>query len=402
MTHFIFGLGQGVRGGVVFSLPVIVWAYKGWRRLKQKILGFIQPAERRVFYLLANRHLMHLLIAVIVIIVATDAVRASTQTAAPFGESTLLFQAFKDEETVFDDADLPQLLEPDELDFFLDLPIEELEPELPVALQDQALTKIDVSPVGLPTTRTKTEEYLVLPGDTISSIADKFGISINTILWENKLGPYSIIRPSDKLVILPTTGVSHKIKKGDTLERLAKLYGVTTEEIKQFNNLATDSTLAPEQILIVPGGVPYAPTQPKVVKKPTVVVQPDLRPAPAGPGMLWPTTVRRISQYFSWRHPGIDIAGPTGTPIYAADDGVITLIEKKRTGYGWQIMIDHGNGFKTRYAHNSKILVSLGQRVSKGGVIAMMGSTGRSTGSHLHFEIYAFGRRINPFNYVKR
>jgi len=402
MTHFVFGLGRGVKGGVVFSLPVIVWGYKGWRRLKQKMLGFIQPAERRLFYLLANRHLMHLLIAIIVVIVATDAVRANTQTAAPFGESTLLFQAFQDEETVFDDSDQPQLLGPDEQDFFLDLPIEELEPELPVTLQDQALTKIDISPVGLPTTRVKTEDYLVLQGDTISSIADKFGISINTILWENKLGAYSIIRPGDKLVILPTTGVSHKVKKGDTVEKLAKLYGVTTEEIKQFNNLADDVTLALEQIIIVPGGVPYSAPKPKTVQKLPVVPPQSLLPAPVGPGMLWPTSVRRITQYFSWRHPGADIAGPVGTPIYAADDGVVTLVEKKRTGYGWQLMIDHGNGFKTRYGHNSKMLVSLGQRVSKGEVIALMGSTGRSTGPHLHFEVYAFGRRVNPFSYVKR
>ena len=120
-----------------------------------------------------------------------------------------------------------------------------------------------------------------------------------------------------------------------------------------------------------------------------------------GLGMLWPATVRRITQYFNWRHRGIDIAGPTGTLIYAALDGMVEISGWNSGGYGYQIVLRHSNGMKTRYAHSSKLFVSVGQKVTKGEVIALMGSTGRSTGSHLHFEVVVGGVRVNPFLYVK-
>lgn len=394
--------GQGLKNGVLFALPLILLLYKGWLVLKQTIFKILRPAEKRVFYIIANRYFVHLLIIIIATFAGLVANNVSAQADRPAGEDTLLFQAFKNSDTenqIFEDSGLPLVLEGGD-QFFLDLPPQELEPDLPSVMHDQALAGIEVSPFGLPMTRTGSEDYYVQAGDTVSTIADMFGVSINTILWENGLSVYSIIRPDQKLVILPVTGLSHEVRKNDTVERLAKTYGVLVDEIMEFNNLSAGASLSLKQELIIPGGVPYVPPKPKV----PVVKQPAPSPLPvvipSGARYMWPAAVRRLTQYFSWRHPGIDIAGPTGTPLYASNDGVVILTEKKRTGYGWQIMIDHGNGFQTRYGHASQILVGRGQRVQKGQLIGLMGSTGRSTGSHLHFEFYAYGRRVNPFNYV--
>lgn len=396
---FIF---KGAKSAASFSLPFLLWLYKSWLALRQRAARFLRPAEKRVFYLLANRYLVHFLIFVLVMLSSAGSLKASADTKhLTAGEGTMLFELLGQASEDIEEIGLPLELEGEE-GFFLDIPIQELEPDLPLVFEDQALFKIDISPIGLIPTRLSPEEYIVQAGDTITSIAQQFNVSVNTILWENKLGPYDIIRPGQKLTILPTTGISHKIKKGDTIERLAKLYGTTQEEIKSFNNLTEGEPLEIDRALIVPGGVPYSPPKPAMPKKQP---SPPTTPAPAkiaGPGLIWPTSVYRITQYFSWRHPGVDIAGPKGTPIYAADDGVVILVEQRSTGYGWQIMIDHENGFQTRYAHNSQNLVKVGQRVKKGEAIAAIGSTGRSSGPHVHFEIYVFGSRVNPLNYVRK
>ena len=108
----------------------------------------------------------------------------------------------------------------------------------------------------------------------------------------------------------------------------------------------------------------------------------------------------RITQYYSWRHHAIDIANKTGTPIYAADAGVIE-VAGWGAGYGNQIVINHGGGVKSRYAHMSKFYVKNGQKVSKGEAIGGIGSTGRSTGPHVHFEYIINGVKYNPLNYLK-
>lgn len=401
MGLFLLALGRALEQILVFFLPAFLVFYRLMWRLRQWFGRILLPVKRRVFYLLAHRFFVHLLIIIIAFWAWVGASRAGSDPASPVGEASLLFQSLETEEEIIQESGLPEFLPPDEADFFLDLPLEELEPDIALTNQGGAMMKIDVSPSGLASTRTQPEEYLVQPGDTLIDIADKFGVSINTILWENKLSVHSVIRPGQKLIILPITGISHKIKKGENVERLAKKYGVTTEEIISFNGLTTGQVLNLDQLLIIPGGVPVAPPLPAVIKKPAPV-QVVYPPVPSGPGMFWPAAATRISQYFSWRHPGLDIAGPRGTPVYAADDGIVTLVEKRRTGYGWQILINHENGFKTRYAHHSQILVVSGQRVKKGEMIALIGSTGRSSGSHLHFEIYSFNRRVNPLGYVKR
>ncbi len=257
--------------------------------------------------------------------------------------------------------------------------------------------------------RTSSIVYTIQNGDTISTIARRFGVSINTILWENNLKATSLIKPGMQLTVLPHSGVSHTVARGQTLGQIAKLYGVTNDEILKANNLTNPNQLTAGAKIIIPGGSQLASATPsrstsnqvatslrQIIgdKKPSSVI-------PSGGRMTWPTSGYRITQYFSYRHTGVDIANHIGTPIYAADSGTVVTVGYNRGGYGNQIIIDHGGGKKTRYAHLSAFDVRVGQKVTKGQYIGAMGSTGRSTGPHLHFEVIINGHVYNPLNYVR-
>lgn len=254
------------------------------------------------------------------------------------------------------------------------------------------------------------EVYTVQNGDTLSSIAFNFGITVNTILWENNLTAYSLIRPGDKLTILQDTGVSYKVGKGETLTAIANKYSVDSEEIILANKLSDDVKLSVGQTLFIPGGVKYYQSAPKTSSpsyNPIAVIK-DLIIPPASTviktgRMVWPTVGKRITQYFSWKHTGVDIANKIGTPVYAANSGTVTYAGWDTSGYGNRIDITGYDGIKTRYGHSSKLLVTKGQTVKAGDVIMLMGSTGRSTGPHLHFEVITDGvrNRVNPLNYIK-
>jgi murein DD-endopeptidase MepM/ murein hydrolase activator NlpD len=268
-----------------------------------------------------------------------------------------------------------------------------------IVKQDMASTRITKRP------RTGNINYTVLPGDTVSTIAEQFDISVSTILWENSLSAYSIIRPGDQLVILPTTGVTHTVAKGENLANIAMKYNVGENVVLETNKLASASNLQIGQKLLIPNGrkLEYASYKPVRVSGLSAirdfVSSPNAKPK-AGNKMNWPTAGARITQYFSWRHYAVDIANKIGTPIYAADSGTIEYVGWGK-GYGNQILINHGGGKKTRYAHLSKAFVKSGQEVSKGQNIGAMGSTGWSTGSHLHFEVIINGAKYNPLNYIK-
>lgn len=253
--------------------------------------------------------------------------------------------------------------------------------------------------------RTEIISYVVKKGDTISTIAQNFGISVSTILWENDLNAYSVIRPGDKLDILPFNGVKHKISKGENLGYIANKYDVEISEITEANNITANSTLSLGQALMIPNGKKVyakAPEKKQVTTYDaikTIVKAPNATPV-AGNKMQWPTEGHRITQYYNWRHHGLDIGNKTGTPLYAADAGTVE-VAGWGTGYGYQVLIDHGGGKKTRYAHASKLHVKVGDKVVKGETIAAMGSTGWSTGPHLHFEVIINGKKYNPLNYIK-
>lgn len=259
-------------------------------------------------------------------------------------------------------------------------------------------------------TRTRVESHVVQEGETLGSIAREYGISVETILAANKLRGPSLIHPGDKLRILPMDGIAYVVRGGDTLKKIAATYKSDPDRIREANGLANASELSIGDELILPDGELPPPPPPKRSASIASNLRDIFIPSTArnGDRFLWPTAVRRITQLFGareWgmRHTGLDIGGPVGTPIYAADDGVVIGSGWNRGGYGNMIIIDHGSGWFTRYGHSSKLLVVAGDSVKKGEIIAFMGSTGRSTGPHLHFEIMTgdIHHRINPLNYIR-
>ncbi len=261
--------------------------------------------------------------------------------------------------------------------------------------------------------RTEIIKYTVQTGDTISTIASRFGITINTVLWANNLGSYSIIRPGQELNILPYSGLLYTVKSGDSLSRISSLYDIESSEIVEKNNLNENQGLKIGQELILPGAskITYSSPSTSTTKTPTnnnssVTTNPvnkvENATAVDDDSMVWPTEGHRITQYFTWSHNGLDIANKIGTPIYAAEAGTVEIAATGwNGGYGNTILINHGNGTKTRYGHLTSLYVKKGDKVAKGENIGTMGSTGRSTGPHIHFEVVINGTRYNPLNYIK-
>ncbi len=233
-------------------------------------------------------------------------------------------------------------------------------------------------------------EYIVESGDTFSSITAKYDVSLETILWANDLSSKSIIRPGQKLVILPVSGVVYHIKKGDTLSEIAETYKGKSPEIITFNGLSSEGDIFIGDILIIPNGKMPAPKTYYAASQ-----------VPIGSSyFICPHAVCRITQGLHW-YNAIDFGGKCGDPIYAAAAGIV-----QRVKYGWNggagnyLTILHPNGVVTMYGHIQKSLVAPGQAVSQGQMIALMGGkpgtsgAGRSTGCHVHFGVR--GSR-NPF-----
>jgi murein DD-endopeptidase MepM/ murein hydrolase activator NlpD len=242
--------------------------------------------------------------------------------------------------------------------------------------------------------------YTVEPGDNVSTISEQFGVSVETLLWNNgnlEDNP-DYLSLGDVLTILPVSGVYHTVADGDTLESIAEQYKASVEAIIAWegNYLTEPYTITAGQKLIVPGGrKPY--------KVRHVVAWSGDIPVGAsrGTGMFgWPMS-GYITQRYHEYHPAVDIAAPEGTPIKAADSGYVAVVGRSDTGYGRYVLIDHGNGFQTLYGHFSVMFVEVGQSVGKGQTIGLCGSTGKSTGPHVHFEIKLNGVRRNPLIYLK-
>lgn len=243
--------------------------------------------------------------------------------------------------------------------------------------------------------------YQVQNGDSVLDIATRFDLHPETITWANgelESNP-DLLRLGQTLLILPIDGVYHTIVAGDTLSRIASQYDAQVEDIVTcpYNDIPPDGTLVPGQKLIVPGG-----TKPYIPRQVTAYHGPIPEDALRGTGIFsWPTS-GRITDRFGYKtlggrwHTGLDIAGNVGTPIYAADAGFVTFAGMTQSGYGKLVIVDHGNGYVTYYAHLSAFYVSIGQSVNKGVLVGAMGSTGNSSGPHLHFEIRHKGVPRDP------
>lgn len=257
-------------------------------------------------------------------------------------------------------------------------------------------TSVSVKP------RDKIIDYTVAKGDTISTIAEKFGVSENTIRWENDLTGDNIT-VGDNLKILPVTGMAYKVQKGDSVYTIAKRFDTEAQKIVDFpfNDFANPETfsLVEGQILIVPDAI--KPSQQPFIRRQVFIAQGPV--SFSGAGFTWPLR-GIISQFAAWYHMAIDITSPVGTPIVAAQSGKVISanVGTWNFGYGTDIEMDNGGGYVTHYAHLSGLNVGVGQDVEAGKtVIGWVGLTGRTTGSHLHFEVKRNGVLINPLNVLQ-
>jgi len=230
--------------------------------------------------------------------------------------------------------------------------------------------------------------YIVRSGDSLSQIAKMFGVSVNTIIWANEIKG-SVIQEGQRLVILPISGVRHTVKEGDTLQTIAKKYKADLREILQFNDLSAETKLAVGDTVIIPDGELEIPARPS-----SRVVKGSGGPSYAG-YYIRPVVGGRKSQGLHG-YNGIDLAAPQGTPILASAAGEVIISRNSgwNGGYGKYIVISHGNDTQTLYAHMSEVIVPTGIFLVKGQVIGYVGNTGKSTGSHLHFEVRG---AKNPF-----
>lgn len=261
-------------------------------------------------------------------------------------------------------------------------------------------TSLDLGDYAIQTTkserpRDQIEVYTVASGDTLGKIAEKYSVSIDSIKWLNdtKSETLSI---GQQIKIPPVTGIVHKVKDGETVYTIAKKYKTDAQKIVNFpfNDFTDLDTfaLSAGQSLVVPDGV--MPEAPRIA-----FVQPPVFAGGSGQ-FLWPAG-GLITQYPIWYHLAMDIANPTAPGIASAEGGTVTLVEYLRYGYGQHVIVSHGDGLSTLYGHLSEIYVKPGDKVSRGQIIGRMGSTGRSTGTHLHFEVRKNGIVVNPLPFLK-
>lgn len=236
---------------------------------------------------------------------------------------------------------------------------------------------------------TQISLYVVRQGDSLSQIAKMFGVSANTIIWANNIK--GTIKAGDELIILPVSGLTHTIAKGDTIRSIASKYKANMEEIISYNNLKENQKLAVGETLIIPDAEIIVTS---VVGTPTSRLRGAGGPAYDG-YYARPLEGGRKTQGLHG-YNGIDFGARTGTPVYASADGIVIIAKHSgwNGGYGNYVVITHPNGTQTLYAHLSALTVSQGQAVQRGEVIGAVGSTGKSTGSHLHFEVRG---AKNPF-----
>lgn len=274
--------------------------------------------------------------------------------------------------------------------------------------------------------RNEVFTYTVKEGDTLIGIADKFGLKPETILWANQFvlgdNPHNIIA-GQEINILPVDGAYHKWSAGDGLNGVAKFFNVLPEDIVEFpgNNLSPDEigdwanpNIEPGTWLVIPGGerefvswsAPVIPIDdPSVAKVLGPGACESVTAGAVGAGVF----VRPVDNYFisgydfnpSANHSGIDLDGDEGDPVYAIDNGVVVYAGWNKWGYGNVIVINHGNGWQSLYAHLSGIYVGCGASVWQTNVIGAVGNTGRSSGPHLHFEMMYEGVRVDPKDYLR-
>jgi LysM repeat protein len=288
--------------------------------------------------------------------------------------------------------------------------------------QDGILRQISLLTIIPTRPRVDVITYTVKSGDTLFDIADKYGLKPESILWSNyevlKDDPH-MLKPEQNLLIPPEDGAYYQWQQGDTLDSVAVFYKVDKSAILNYpgnhfdltQSVSNNMGLKPGDWIMIPGGSrPIKDWGPPAISRSNPAVARYYGPGACGAvltgaigsgSFVWPTTEHWISGYsYSAIHPAIDIAGSLGNPVFAADSGVVVYAGWSNFGYGNLIVVDHGNGWQTAYAHLNSIAVTCGQSVYQGGFIGALGTTGNSTGPHLHFEMSFNGAKPNPLDYL--
>lgn len=453
-VHFVIG---GIAAFFAFIAPplkiitkfaarwIILPIYSALLSSRIRFGRWLGATHGSVFLIFTNRYVLHAAIIIISVATVTTQLRAKTVSALDTRRSLLYALVTNGQDEEIEERVRPELLVKNAN--YLGASTIQAAPAIDYDYEDNgpadlslpgsiaAGPEMEPNAPGAPSVlvRTGTETYVVATGDTIAAIASRFGVNVGTVIWANNLDARGRIKPGDTLKIPSVSGVLYTIKKGDTIEKIAKLHGVNAADVYSANHLTPDHLLALGEEVVIPGATPIVTVKPGKKTKPSNVrsdvprtsirnksydqyqeltqASPDTRQKPPGEEtaaealpkhkLLWPTVLRVINQYYGWRHTGVDIDGDYTDAIYAADDGVVEKSGWNSGGYGLMIMLDHGNGMKTRYGHASKLFVQEGDEVKRGQVIAMVGTTGRSTGTHLHFEVYVNGRRTNPLAYIR-
>lgn len=403
----------------VVLLPVLTRLYKWYFTVSTKFKR-VFSFQHKLLGLFTSRYVIQIgIVLVTLVITSTNLVQAKEVTVEEFGRQSLFTQVFSpDEEVVITRESIhssqktyvdQQAVLSGSTPKLGDVDVGTADVALASAQEGSLVVSNSLSGTSNIGLSDNIQKYTVQQGDTLSTIADQFNVTTQTVLWSNNLSSTSTIRPGQELYILPVTGIAHTVASGETLESIVSKYGGSVDQIVQMNGLADASAVTAGTELIIPDGKQPAP--PPVVHLASVgsifsggsssySSSPAVGTAPSyGAKLQWPTTTHRISQYFGAYHTGIDIDGECGDPVWAADAGTV-VSAGWYGGYGNQVVIDHGNGLRTRYGHLSVIKVGNGQHVTRGQGIGVEGTTGRSTGCHIHFETMMNGRFINPFSYL--
>lgn len=294
----------------------------------------------------------------------------------------------------------------------------------PPASSDSISRKTTLKTIIPSRPRVNVITYTVATGDNLFLIAQNYGIKPATMLFGNYAALQDnprLLKPDQVLNILPVDGAYHEWKEGDTLDSVAQYYAVDPNAIIDYPGNFIDLTeisqgniaFEPGTHLIVPGGSrPIQDWGPPAITRSNPAVARyygegacgSIYEGVIGAGtFVWPTTDRTISGFTfdPGVHPAVDIGGAEGNPIYATDSGVVVFAGWSSYGYGYMIVLDHGNGWQSAYAHLSAVGVGCGQSVYQGGQIGGLGNTGNSSGPHLHFELSINGAKVNPLDYIQ-
>lgn len=246
--------------------------------------------------------------------------------------------------------------------------------------------------------RIEMKTYQVRQGDSLWSIANAYDLDINTLFGCNTFKNPDVLKPGTTIQVPNQDGILYKVQKGDSLASITKKYGVHMEGIFSANSMGKEESLIAGKQIFLPAAKPLSVARSRSVSG-----------SSSARGFRWPV-VGRISSPFGWRrdpfnkrkdfHTGLDIKAPSGRTIVASKGGKVAY-SGWMGGYGRVIVIDHGGGYKTLYAHCSRLLVPKGRKVSQGQAIARVGSSGRSTGPHVHFEVRYRNSAINPLKVLR-